>query len=151
MTVPMSAPIQPRLWRIRSNLYLGGFSAAGNADVLRHHGVTAVLNVARDHNDRWLDGFQWVKVGLYDSPFNPPHMIELAVDTLRRLLEAGETVLVHCVAGASRSPHVVATYLALTESQSYKQAWWSLEPIYPPMDRRGSPLAGPVVPESALE
>jgi len=80
-------------------------------------GITAVLNLCLEREDfpatREFEnnGIVYSKVPLWDSPKNPPEMLDAAVSLLSSLLSQGHRVLVHCGAGVSRSPTVVYLYL----------------------------------------
>lgn len=56
--------------------------------------------------------FDWRLVELIDGPGNPPELLRDALANLRELAESHERTLVHCAEGVSRSPFVVACYLA---------------------------------------
>lgn len=81
----------------------------------------AVLNVAIDLDIK--DNFKWrYKVGLLDGPGNHMHMFMAAVLVLDALVSQDKKVLVHCHAGLSRSPIVVATWVATTGVTSLEHA-----------------------------
>lgn len=126
--------------KVRSNLYIGNYDDA--ATLRRPSPITAVLNVAADCDDSTLDNaqFRHVKVGLTDGPQNPPYMIELAMDVLGKFLNCGETVLIHCAAGRSRSPHIAALYLAEIENRTYDAIWQQLRSLRPEMPVRSNLL-----------
>lgn len=63
------------------------------------------------------------QVPLTDGPQNDRAQFNEAVDVLVSALESGETVLVHCSRGASRSPSVAATALAMTQDIGIQQAF----------------------------
>lgn len=119
--------------KIRENIYLGSWQPATNLQWLHSNRITAVLNVALDCEDPdfFNEGISNVKVGLGDCDYNKPHMKELAVLALEKLLMAGEIVYVHCVAGASRSPYVVAKYLAKTEGSNLRDKTMELHTLRP--------------------
>ena len=54
-------------------------------------------------------GVEVVRVPMTDGPRTEMASFRKAVDATRHRLAAGERVLVHCSAGASRSPAVAAT------------------------------------------
>jgi protein-tyrosine phosphatase len=126
--------------QVRSNLYIGNYDDA--ATLRRPSPITAVLNVAADCDDSTLDNaqFRHVKVGLTDDPQNPPYMIELAVVVLGKLLDCGETVLIHCAGGRSRSPHIASLYLAEIEKRTYDAIWQQLRSLRPKIQIRSNLL-----------
>lgn len=127
--------------KIRDNIYLGSWQPATKLEELKAHGITAILNVALDQNDPdyFNEGISTIKVGLGDCDYNKPHIKELAVSILEKLLDAGEVVYVHCVAGASRSPYVVGKYLAKKEGKDLQTVMTELHTLRPEVFER-SPL-----------
>lgn len=103
--------IKPEMNEIVDYIWLGNsFDAKHQPDVLRHHGVLSILNVAWDLDYQAEPGPLLCKVGLYDGPGNTYGGFSLAVKTLAALAMRG-TVLIHCHEGVSRSPTVLATFL----------------------------------------
>ena len=97
---------------IQPNLFIGSAGDAGHVDSLRKHGITAILNVADDVNDRKYPGFIWRKVGLNDHHTETnPRRVNEAMGRLAWLLCSGETVLIHCFRGHNRAPYVVSRLL----------------------------------------
>lgn len=94
--------------RINENLYLGSFLEAKPLE-LEQHKITAILNVC-EWEGRSLEKV-YAHIPLREGDCSSDHFYE-AVETLKKLLEDGHTVFVHCVAGINRSPAIVATYLA---------------------------------------
>lgn len=113
--------------KIRPNIFLGHEYDA-HMDAVRINKVTASLNVAEDLNDPLypIHKLVTVKVGLSDDKKNSPGMIDLAVATMKHLVDQGHTVLIHCRAGMSRSPHILALYLSGAEGRSYDEIWSEL-------------------------
>ncbi len=99
---------------VAERLYIGSSAdALHRVDQLRARGITAVLNVARDLVNTTLTSgeFKVYHIGLMDGGGNHEALCEAAVLTLTALLEQGETVLIHCHEGKSRSAVVSCTYL----------------------------------------
>jgi protein-tyrosine phosphatase len=118
--------------RIRPNIYLGHEYDA-HMDSINSHRITAVLNVADDLNDPLYPVFKvvTVKIGLSDDSNNTSDMIDLSVSVLRNLIDQGHRVLIHCRAGMSRSPHILALYLSEIESRDYEDIWKELQSFRP--------------------
>jgi protein-tyrosine phosphatase len=118
--------------KIRDKLFLSGFSSV-NTPELDRNGITAILccdhNLIPDlHNIR--EKYKWQCIHLHDHNWpNPEHMLRLAVSILTHLLQEGETVLVHCGAGANRSPTVVAAYLSYIEDAKFEDKWEELRKL----------------------
>lgn len=85
--------------QVASNLWVGGWSAA--RDYREQFDV--VVNCAQDapHNGDY-------QFNLVDGPGNDPAEFAAAVACVRKALEEDKKVLVHCVAGMSRSLTVAA-------------------------------------------
>lgn len=83
-------------------------------------GFTATLNVAADLHMPEPESLRVErhKAGLVDGPGNNPHVMSAAVHLLQGLLGRHERVLVHCHSGMSRSPTVVAAWLAWSGKQT---------------------------------
>lgn len=62
-----------------------------------------------------------VHIPIIDGPGNSPQEIVAVLDRMDKLVGRGR-VLVHCAAGVSRSPFVIALYLAWREGYSFDQA-----------------------------
>lgn len=116
--------------KIRHNIFLGHEYDA-HMDAVRVNKITALLNVAEDLNDPIYPIYKLltVKVGLEDSKNNSPGMIDLAVKTLKHLIDQGHTVLLHCRAGMSRSPYILALYLVEAENRTFEDIWAELRSL----------------------
>ncbi|HID22132.1 MAG TPA: hypothetical protein EYP14_06990 [Planctomycetaceae bacterium] len=102
----------------------------------REKGVTAVLNLQTDEDianlaidwETILSRYAGVGIDLHRVPIRDfdAKSLELhlpaAVGCLARLLQQGHTVLVHCNAGAGRSPSVVVAYLHWVEGWDLLEA-----------------------------
>jgi protein-tyrosine phosphatase len=113
--------------RIQPWLLVGAFpESAHEVEMLqRHEGVTAVLNLQTDEDIEEVGFFAEPPESLYaDSgvklfrvpvrDFDESHLqqrLPECVAALRRLLDEGHTVYLHCTAGVNRSPTVAIAYL----------------------------------------
>ena len=109
--------------RISAKLWLGEMADACDIEALKRNGITAVLSLVEDICDRRGDGILWTGIFISDLQENPLSRYRQAVETIDRLLRGGHTVLVHCKAGISRSPAVVAGYLTSKEGLDPLRAW----------------------------
>ncbi len=66
--------------------------------------------------------FDWRVVTMIDGPGNAPELLRDALVNLRELAETCKGVIVHCAEGVSRSPFVVACYLAEQNSYTLEEA-----------------------------
>jgi len=124
--------------QIRKNLWLGNSSDAQNLQLLTASGIRAVLNVARDLDYQLQkpvgvilpEKAMWQhKVGLIDGPGNDAKTFIAAVFALGGFVESGRTCLAHCHQGRSRSPSVVAAYLAVKETKEFDDVLAELKSI----------------------
>lgn len=80
-------------------------------DAMYPVGVDSVLNVAAEVEVEHQLPHRHIRIRA-TGPI-PRNQIELAVDYLRAQRQFGRTILVHCQSGISRSPSILAAYLAL--------------------------------------
>jgi hypothetical protein len=107
-------------------LFLGPYpQSLDDVNCLRARGVSAVLNVQTDADmrlrhipwDRYVNYYRQAGIECYRLPitdFDEEDLVArlpAAVQLLKRLVDAGNQVYVHCTAGMGRSPAVVIAYL----------------------------------------
>ncbi|WP_253739218.1 dual specificity protein phosphatase family protein [Halohasta salina] len=110
--------------RVAESLFVGTIEDAGTGPLLENHGTETVVSLTHSPPDTGFPESVSVKqVPLTDGPQNDRAQFNEAVDVLVSALESGETVLVHCSRGASRSPSVAATALAITQDIGIKEAF----------------------------
>jgi len=124
-------PPGPPLVDVVPYVYIGDDRAAADASLLRARGITRILNVANEcanylHTDASL---RYMRVNLHDSP---DESVSLAVvEEACRFIDSGvaarEGVLVHCMAGRSRSATVVLAYLMTRHGMSLADAYQFLK------------------------
>jgi len=109
-------------------LYLGGVSATANPTFLNSHGITHILSIGQSpavqfgnddismtttaSSDPTLPRITYHRLALKDlesADIKP--CVDKACDILDSVAEGGGKILVHCQAGISRSPTIVAAYL----------------------------------------
>lgn len=109
---------------IADGLFVGSIEAAGDEALLSDRGVETVVSLTHERPDGGVPpGVEAVAVPMRDGPRNERAAFERAVAAVRSRIDAGKTVLVHCSAGASRSPSVAATALALAEGVDLETAF----------------------------
>lgn len=94
-------------------LYLGDVGDTDSPEDLV--GITAILCVAKELEPfvppaAYADRKRQI-IPLNDGEAIPPGQLARALKILGGWLDSGETVLVHCSAGVSRSPSIVTAYL----------------------------------------
>ena len=95
-------------------LFVGTARDAGNKALMCEYDVEAIVSLTHDGPDNGFpSNLNVVRLPMKDGPQNDQQVFEQAVTHVLSRLRAGDNVLVHCSAGASRSPAVAATALAL--------------------------------------
>jgi protein-tyrosine phosphatase len=121
--------------QVASNLYVGGLDAAGSPELLTSEGITAVLKLTHSAPESpYPEPVTVADRPLVDGPRNDVENFRDAVGRLTTLLEAGETVLVHCSAGSSRSGAVAAAALARRDDVDVETALARIEREKPDVD-----------------
>jgi len=111
--------------KITDKIFIGNSSdAMYRKKELNAAGITAILNVAKDLTNKTTTHNEFVmeKVGLIDGAGNSQLTAVAAVAALLGLLADGNTVLIHCRMGVSRSPSVVASALAVMNNTNFMAA-----------------------------
>lgn len=115
-------------------IWLGDSQDAKNTEALTAAGIRSLLNVAWDLSYSIDPAFIQAKIGLIDGPGNRTGAFRIAVETLANLATMGP-VLIHCHAGKSRSPSVLAAYLVMYRNcKSLKGAYDYIYESRPSMD-----------------
>ena len=107
-------------------LYIGSCDAAANREVLQTNGITHILNVAIDLENRFAadTSLTYKSLPIFDMPEQD---IEQYFDITNKFIDdslaSGKgAVLVHCMAGVSRSATIVAAYLMKETVMTAEQA-----------------------------
>lgn len=91
-------------------LYLGAQDVAYDHPLLKQYSITHILSIgvpSPPHND-----IQNTFVEAYDTDdFSIEDIFEKCFEVINKVRNAGGTIYVHCNAGISRSPTIVAAYL----------------------------------------
>ena len=107
-------------------VYIGDLSAAENATVLAHLGVTHILSVMRGSVSlpSTSSSISYLQLPLSDSPFAElaEHLPRATAFISDALQDPRARVLVHCVQGISRSSSVVCAFLIKSYGWSPAQA-----------------------------
>lgn len=96
---------------VADRLFVGTIDDAENTILLRDRSVDVVVSLT--HDNPCAPEVSVARIPMVDGPQNNVQTFERAVVGTLERLDEGNRVLVHCSAGASRSPAVAATALAL--------------------------------------
>lgn len=120
---------------VARNLFVGTAEDASDASTLREHDVAVVVSLT--HSGPGGDvpaDVTLVDTPMMDGPQNSREAFATAVGEVLARLDAGEATLVHCSAGASRSPAVAATALAYHTSSDLTTAFQQIRERRPAAD-----------------
>jgi atypical dual specificity phosphatase len=135
------APQDPVSLVLPPSLYLGPCSAASSKPFLTKNSITHVLSVGANPSAK-LDGVTYHRLSLSDSVSSSISKItDAACEIIDRAIASKKgtgKILVHCSAGISRSPMVVAAYLMKQKGMTLKAALGQIIHVRPQI----SPNAG---------
>lgn len=120
---------------VAQNLFVGTAEDASDEATVQDHYITVVVSLT--HNDPAGDvpaDLTHEAVPMMDGPQNSRDAFERAVNTVLSHLAAGDKTLVHCSAGASRSPTVAATALAFHSGDDLNAAFKQIRDRRPATD-----------------
>jgi protein-tyrosine phosphatase/Leucine-rich repeat (LRR) protein len=110
---------------ILPGIYVGGKLAAKNYPLLKHKGIEYILNVAHKESDsHFPDIFKQVVVlsALDSDDQDMSQYFDMAHDMINKALQESSGILVHCIAGQSRSVCLVLSYLMKYHNMSFNDA-----------------------------
>ena len=107
--------------QITDNLWLGNYEAANNIDNLKKEGIKKILCVmdfsAPEYKEE--DKFNQKIIKIVDIPTQ--NILQYLGECLN-FIKGEEKILVHCMAGASRSASIVIAYIMWAQKLSYLEA-----------------------------
>jgi len=100
--------------KVADRIFVGTESDAGDKSLLRKHGVDTVISLTHSNPD--TGNVTRLDVPMIDGPQNDSEVFAQAVSEVIEHRKSGRKILIHCSAGASRSPSVAAAAIShLTE------------------------------------
>ncbi|XP_068702765.1 dual specificity protein phosphatase 14-like [Montipora foliosa] len=101
-----------KMAEITDFLYIGGLAAAKMEDSLTKKGITCVINAATESPEINYESIRTTRIKLEDNPTCKIGVhFDLVADKIDRVQRERGKVLVHCIAGVSRSATLVLAYL----------------------------------------
>jgi len=101
-----------KMAEITDFLYLGGLAAARMEDILTKKGITCVINASIEAPDVNYESIKTTRIKLEDNATcNIGVHFDIVADKIDKVRRERGKVLVHCVAGISRSATLVLAYL----------------------------------------
>uniref|UniRef100_A0A0N4VJQ6 Dual specificity protein phosphatase n=1 Tax=Enterobius vermicularis TaxID=51028 RepID=A0A0N4VJQ6_ENTVE len=107
-------------------LYLGNADTAADREVLDRYNIRYIINVTRDveNNFESDDHFHYLKIAVDDSCSNNlAQYFPKAINFIEEASRSGSAVLVHCLAGISRSVTVCLAYLMHAKRSTLDEAF----------------------------
>jgi len=109
---------------ILDHLFLGSAAHAGQLELLKRLGITALLNVSPNCPNHWPDKFVYETIPVEDnSTADIKAHFHKAIRFINKVKEEGGRVLVHCRAGVSRSATLCLAYLISCRGMSLNDAY----------------------------
>ena len=109
--------------QVMDHLYISDMYIAQDYNLMIDNKITHVLIASKNIFPPYLGHFSYLVLPIEDHPsFNIIPMIEIANNFIEKAVQSGN-VLVHCMAGMSRSASIVIGYLiykGMTFSEAYK-------------------------------
>lgn len=108
--------------RITANIWLSGRKAAADLWNSNPFGFTHVLNVSTEEPYLQVESISYMDCPFHDGSPIPEDKFAACMAFLRFAYENQGNILVHCAAGISRSPTIVASFLHYTGQMELNDA-----------------------------
>jgi protein-tyrosine phosphatase len=114
--------------QIRSNLYLGDISDAGDYETLINNKIKLIVNCTEDISNFFEDmennPFKYLRCPMEDlEEVDIQQHFDTAHAAILETIQNGGSVLVHCRGGVSRSATIIISYLIKHEKMTLMQAY----------------------------
>lgn len=115
------------VWRysqVAPKLYVCGQHNARGLAALKAHGITAIVNLRREFDDRaaGIAPEHYLYLPIEDNTAPTPEHLAQGVAFIAEEIARGGAVFIHCGVGVGRAPTMAAAYLVST-GLSPQQAW----------------------------
>eukprot|EP00520_Triparma_pacifica_P015642 CAMPEP_0118632844 /NCGR_PEP_ID=MMETSP0785-20121206/670_1 /TAXON_ID=91992 /ORGANISM="Bolidomonas pacifica, Strain CCMP 1866" /LENGTH=360 /DNA_ID=CAMNT_0006523659 /DNA_START=119 /DNA_END=1198 /DNA_ORIENTATION=- len=117
---------------VTNNIALGGRDEANNKEMLLKYGITHVLNTCKQLKNFFPDSFTYLKINAIDDPrYDISKDFQAAGAFLTHVEKVKGRVLVHCIAGVSRSVCCVLMHLIRNHKVCLNQAYRHIKNVRP--------------------
>lgn len=117
--------VPPSQDEILDGLFISNFIISSSRSFMHDKKIKLIVNCAKDIPNLHSSKLKYINIPVYDSLDQNDIMysyLDKTVDTIRSYHLYNKNVLVHCVAGISRSSTIVAAYLMKYYNYSLKDA-----------------------------
>lgn len=110
--------------QVTDQIFIGKRSDPFDTEIIKAAGIQSILslNGRLEQSASELGVEKLVSFNLTDGAGNHYWVLKNAIHTLGELVQEAAPVLVHCQAGVSRSPAIVAAHLMQTSDMSFDEA-----------------------------
>jgi len=117
--------IEPsNMHKILENLYLGNFSSSEDKEALTNCGIKYILNMAQELDNCYPNDFEYKNIRIDDDESEDiSKHFDDATDFIHKARSSNQAILVHCMAGVSRSSSMVLAYLMKYEHMTLLEAY----------------------------
>ncbi len=118
--------------QITPQIYIGGFMEARNGQWLQNRGVTHIVNASRELPNYFPNYFKYLRLDLNDTPEQDlTKALNNSYRFMKKAIDEGGVVFVHCFAGISRSSSQIIHYLMISETMSFERAFNYVQKKHP--------------------
>jgi predicted protein tyrosine phosphatase len=114
--------------KLLERLYLGSARDADRLAISNPKGINTVINVSMEKSEHKALGITYLHYPVRDGTSVEPAVFEKVMTAIARQTRSGK-VLVHCIAGMSRSPVMVAAYLRYAGHECFECALQTIAEI----------------------
>jgi protein-tyrosine phosphatase len=94
------------------NIYVGNYSITTNLDLLKGLGITHIISVIPTFNPAFEDKFKYLFIQAYDDNYQDiKQYFDITNEFIKTCLYEGGKILIHCMAGCSRSVSIFIAFL----------------------------------------
>lgn len=125
-----------QVFQVIPNIFISGYEAATNFDILSSAGITHILNLAGESKcpNVFPGSFSYFALKMPDNPkIDILFFLYFALDFILESIRSQGKVLIHCVKGTSRAAAVVLAYL-MASGYSENEAYACLLTSHPTID-----------------